>query len=153
MMFIGHLDGINNYGFICVYIINLRALALNFLKMPINETHELIKIIKKMSNKVPDTYVNKEGQTVEVGTHRILRSKKDGSVDMVQFNEGNLTPESNPNGSINNIAGITNEEGNILGLMPHPERAVEDILGSKDGLKLFESVKAFISSEKVASKV
>lgn len=67
--------------------------------------------------------------------------------------DGNRTEASNPNGSINNIAGITNEDGNILGLMPHPERAVEDLLGSSDGLKLFESVLAFISSEKVASKV
>ncbi|KAA3631500.1 MAG: phosphoribosylformylglycinamidine synthase subunit PurQ [Calditrichaeota bacterium] len=55
--------------------------------------------------------------------------------------EGNVTKESNPNGSINNIAGIINTEGNILGMMPHPERAVEPILGSVDGLKFFESLK------------
>lgn len=44
-------------------------------------------------NKVPNTYVNKEGQHVEVGSHRILRSKGDGSIDKNQFNKGNLTPE------------------------------------------------------------
>lgn len=54
---------------------------------------------------------------------------------------GNLTDDSNPNGSIDNIAGITNVEGNVLGMMPHPERAVEGILGSSDGIKLFESVR------------
>ena len=46
----------------------------------------------------------------------------------------------NPNGSLRNIAGITNERGNVLGMMPHPERAVEAILGSVDGLRLFKSL-------------
>ena len=56
--------------------------------------------------------------------------------------DGNISSESNPNGSINNIGGICNKEGNVLGMMPHPERVVEDILGSTDGLKIFESIKA-----------
>lgn len=46
----------------------------------------------------------------------------------------------NPNGSLNNIAGITNEAGNVLGMMPHPERAIEAILGNEDGLRLFTSL-------------
>ncbi|MET3575561.1 phosphoribosylformylglycinamidine synthase subunit PurQ [Bhargavaea ullalensis] len=46
----------------------------------------------------------------------------------------------NPNGSIGDIAGILNEKGNVLGMMPHPERAVEKLLGSDDGLKLFQSI-------------
>lgn len=46
----------------------------------------------------------------------------------------------NPNGSIENIAGIINEQGNVLGMMPHPERAVDSLLGSEDGLKLFKSI-------------
>lgn len=54
---------------------------------------------------------------------------------------GNVTDEANPNGSINNIAGIINREGNVLGMMPHPERAVEEIIGSTDGLEIFESVR------------
>ncbi|MEQ8820257.1 MAG: phosphoribosylformylglycinamidine synthase subunit PurQ [Sumerlaeia bacterium] len=53
---------------------------------------------------------------------------------------GNLDSGANPNGSLNAIAGITNERGNVLGMMPHPERACEGILGSRDGLKLFESM-------------
>lgn len=48
----------------------------------------------------------------------------------------------NPNGSLNNIAGITNEKGNVLGMMPHPERAVEALLGNEDGLRLFRSLLA-----------
>ncbi|RSK25751.1 phosphoribosylformylglycinamidine synthase subunit PurQ [Bacillus sp. HMF5848] len=47
---------------------------------------------------------------------------------------------NNPNGSIDNIAGIMNERGNVLGMMPHPERAVDSLLGSADGLKLFKSI-------------
>jgi len=46
----------------------------------------------------------------------------------------------NPNGSINDIAGIVNEGGNVLGMMPHPERAVDPLLGAADGLPLFESI-------------
>ncbi|MCT8136629.1 phosphoribosylformylglycinamidine synthase subunit PurQ [Anaerobacillus sp. CMMVII] len=48
--------------------------------------------------------------------------------------------KNNPNGSISDIAGITNAEGNVLGMMPHPERAVDELLGSKDGLMLFKSI-------------
>ncbi len=55
-------------------------------------------------------------------------------------NNGVVTAEANPNGSINGIAGIINERGNVLGMMPHPERACEDILGSADGLKLLRSL-------------
>ena len=58
--------------------------------------------------------------------------------------EGNITPESNPNGSMYNIAGITNEKGNVVGMMPHPERAVEGILGSADGKKIFLSIRKYI---------
>lgn len=46
----------------------------------------------------------------------------------------------NPNGSLANIAGIVNERGNVLGMMPHPERVVDDLLGGSDGLKLFQSI-------------
>jgi len=55
-------------------------------------------------------------------------------------NLGTITPEANPNGSVHSIAGICSEKRNIVGLMPHPERACEPWLGSKDGLVLFESV-------------
>lgn len=51
-----------------------------------------------------------------------------------------FTYQNNPNGSIADIAGIINKEGNVLGMMPHPERAVEKMLGSDDGLKLFQSM-------------
>jgi phosphoribosylformylglycinamidine synthase len=53
---------------------------------------------------------------------------------------GNVTPEANPNGSIHNIAGIVNAGGNVLGMMPHPDRSSERLLGSVDGKLIFESM-------------
>jgi len=53
--------------------------------------------------------------------------------------DGNPTPEANPNGSLRNIAGILNEGGNVLGMMPHPERACEALLGNDDGNAIWES--------------
>ena len=54
--------------------------------------------------------------------------------------EGEITAEANPNGSLQNIAGIINERGNVLGMMPHPERTGEGLLGSADGLVIFRSM-------------
>ncbi len=62
--------------------------------------------------------------------------------------EGNVTEESNPNGSQLNIAGIVNARGNVLGMMPHPERACSTLLGSTDGAGIFASLK--MSLETVA---
>ncbi len=57
---------------------------------------------------------------------------------------GNITNDVNPNGSLLNIAGISNEKGNILGMMPHPERASDRWLGSEDGLKVFKSMVEYV---------
>ena len=54
--------------------------------------------------------------------------------------QGGATAEANPNGSLENIAGIVSKQGNVFGLMPHPERAVEEILSGSDGRKIFESI-------------
>ena len=54
--------------------------------------------------------------------------------------DGRVTPEANPNGSVNNIAGIVNEGRNVLGMMPHPERAADPAMGSTDGRLVFESM-------------
>ena len=54
--------------------------------------------------------------------------------------EGEITFQSNPNGSLENIAGILNDRKNVLGLMPHPERAAESALGCEDGKYIFESI-------------
>lgn len=74
-----------------------------------------------------------------------LRELERGNQILFRYCEdsGLITPDSNPNGSIGNIAGVSNGEGNVAGLMPHPERASEKILSkwaSKDGLAIFTSV-------------
>ena len=53
---------------------------------------------------------------------------------------GNITPAANPNGSLENIAGICNRAGNVFGLMPHPDRACDERLGSADGTRIFEAM-------------
>jgi phosphoribosylformylglycinamidine synthase len=62
---------------------------------------------------------------------------------------GSPTPASNPNGSARNIAGIINEHGNVLGMMPHPERAGEPLVGGTDGNRIWESVIAGIRGQLV----
>lgn len=59
--------------------------------------------------------------------------------------DGLVTPEANPNGSLNNIAGICNKAGNVLGMMPHPERASDPALGATDGLPFFKSLVACLA--------
>jgi phosphoribosylformylglycinamidine synthase len=58
--------------------------------------------------------------------------------------QGQLSESANPNGSLKQIAGIINERGNVLGMMPHPERAAEALLGSADGLPLFQSLLRYL---------
>lgn len=58
---------------------------------------------------------------------------------------GAVTPDSNPNGALENIAGICNEKRNVFGMMPHPERASENVLGNCDGRGLFESLIASVA--------
>jgi len=71
-----------------------------------------------------------------------LRTLKARSQVVFRYAEadGRVTRTANPNGSLENIAGIVNPEGTVLGLMPHPERAAEAVMGSTDGLLLFQSL-------------
>lgn len=55
---------------------------------------------------------------------------------------GEINSEGNPNGSLNNIAGICNQKGNVVGMMPHPERAADEAIGGTDGIKLFQGILA-----------
>ncbi len=76
---------------------------------------------------------------VEPETLRALRER--GQIVFRYCTEdGFVTRGANPNGSLDNIAGVVNEEGTVLGLMPHPERAAESALGSTDGLLIFHSL-------------
>jgi len=71
-----------------------------------------------------------------------LKSLQDNDQILFRYCDANgkLTPQSNFNGSTDSIAGIVNKQGNVLGMMPHPERAVDPLLGSTDGKVLFEAI-------------
>src|SRR5688572_28909906 len=66
--------------------------------------------------------------------------------------DGQVVPEANPNGSLDNIAGIASEDGRVLGLMPHPERAAEAAMGGTDGLLLFRSLLGAVVEDGVFTK-
>ena len=67
--------------------------------------------------------------------------------------DGRVTPEANPNGSLDNIAGIRNAQGNVLGMMPHPERCAESILGNEDGRLILASMVEGIQKTKSAKLI
>jgi phosphoribosylformylglycinamidine synthase subunit PurQ / glutaminase len=77
----------------------------------------------------------------------LARLEDNGQVVFRYVNRaGECTESANPNQSVDHIAGIINDEGNVLGMMPHPERAIDELLGSKDGLALFESMLAVVGA-------
>jgi len=71
-----------------------------------------------------------------------LKNLEEGAEIVFRYcdENGEITPRSNPNGSVGNIAGICNKRGNILGMMPHPERCSEELLGGINGVLIFESL-------------
>ena len=72
----------------------------------------------------------------------LLNRMKDNGQIVLKYcsREGSIDSESNPNGSVANIAGILSKRGNVLGMMPHPERCSEAVFGNTDGLRIFQSV-------------
>jgi phosphoribosylformylglycinamidine synthase len=112
--------------------------------------------LKTVNNTTPFTSKCKKGQVLKIPiSHYEGRYYADESVikeledtGRVAFRygtpSGEITKDANPNGALNNIAGIVNKQGNVLGMMPHPERSCEDILGSSDGNIIWESIIASI---------
>jgi phosphoribosylformylglycinamidine synthase len=108
--------------------------------------------IKVERTDTPFTHLCKQGQVLKIpiahgeGNYFIdadgLKKLKDHDQIVVRYcdEKGNLTAEANPNGSLENIAGICNEARNVFGLMPHPDRSGEDVLGSKDGHFIWRSI-------------
>jgi phosphoribosylformylglycinamidine synthase I len=110
--------------------------------------------IKVENNSVPFTSYSNEGRVLKIPvSHYEGRYYVDErTLDKLEMegriafryttSAGEVTAEANPNGSLHNIAGILNKEGNVLGMMPHPERACEPLLGSIDGNIIWESIVA-----------
>jgi phosphoribosylformylglycinamidine synthase len=122
----------------------LRNKTLNFICKFVN--------IRVENNSVPYTYLCQQGQVLSIpiahiegnyyANDEIIESLEENNQIVFRYcdKRGELSEDSNPNGSKGSIAGICNREGNILGMMPHPERASESILGSDDGRLIFESL-------------
>lgn len=72
----------------------------------------------------------------------VLKELKNNQQIVFRYTDdsGNVIKQANPNGSVDNIAGITNKQGNVLGMMPHPERNAEGLIGNTDGLKILQSI-------------
>ncbi|MEW6456615.1 MAG: phosphoribosylformylglycinamidine synthase subunit PurQ [Acidobacteriota bacterium] len=116
--------------------------------------------IKVENRNTPFTNLMKDGEILEIpiahmdGNYFI---DKEGLEQLKQNNQivfrycdenGEINGSSNPNGSLENIAGIINKRGNVMGMMPHPERASDKLLGSEDGRKLFLSLTNWMKNDR-----
>lgn len=111
------------------------------------------------NNKTPFTQGFEQGQVIRLpiahysGNYYAfpdtLKSLEENGQVVLRYcdEKGKVSEEANPNGSVNNIAGIISQNHQVFGLMPHPERAVEDLLGSRDGLEIFKSLINFVLSQ------
>ncbi|RAP51483.1 MAG: phosphoribosylformylglycinamidine synthase I [Methanosphaera sp. rholeuAM270] len=99
------------------------------------------KKLKVNTARTPFTKLYKKGEIIDLPiAHKEGRYFTDNLEELYDNDQIVLTfEEDNPNGSMDAITGVCNNEGNVVAVMPHPERAVEDLLRSKDGLKFFES--------------
>tara|TARA_Y100000590_G_scaffold209491_2_gene237367 strand:- start:1597 stop:2310 length:714 start_codon:yes stop_codon:yes gene_type:complete len=108
------------------------------LKTNNSKTPFTVSIPQKHTLRIPISH----GEGAYYADETIIKEIHDNNQIVFQYCDttGLVTDDNNPNGSIENIAGIVNKDGNVLGMMPHPERACEDLLGSKDGLYILESI-------------
>jgi phosphoribosylformylglycinamidine synthase I len=122
----------------------IRNRSLLFLCQPVT--------LRLENNRTPFTRLSSEGSLFQMpiahgegafyADDRTLEQLEDAGQVVFRYvdEQGRPTPEANPNGSRNNIAGICNPSGNVLGIMPHPDRSWDRRLGSEDGLQLFRSL-------------
>jgi phosphoribosylformylglycinamidine synthase len=108
--------------------------------------------IRVENNSTPFTRAYKKGQVLDIpiahadgnffADDDTLKRLEDRDLVVFRYStpDGRISPEANPNGAVANIAGIINEKGNVIGMMPHPERACESELGGTDGRGVFESL-------------
>lgn len=78
----------------------------------------------------------------------MLKALNDNDQVLFRYTDesGNIVPEANPNGSVENIAGVCNATRNVFGIMPHPERAADTVLANQDGLAIFESILSLVKA-------
>jgi phosphoribosylformylglycinamidine synthase len=119
----------NNQKFICKN---------TFLKACSNSAGITEKVNKDRAYKIPIAH----GEGRYYAKKKVVEDLFENDQVLFQYCDlnGQVTENDNPNGSMQNIAGVSNKNKNIMGMMPHPERAVEPLLGNTDGVALFESL-------------
>ena len=119
----------NNLNFICKDV---------YLKVENNETVFTNQLDKKEVIRIPVAH----GEGNYFASESVLNELEDNNQVIFRYSDknGNVSKDVNPNGSLNNIAGICNKEGNVLGMMPHPERYSDENLGCNEGLGIFKSI-------------
>src|SRR5580658_8625846 len=152
----GHVLGIcNGFQILCEAGLLPGALIRN-RSLQFRCEHIFIKTVNNSSrytNKIPAGRILRvpiaHGEGCYFADAATLEKLKSSGQILWQYSDdkGELTESSNPNGSLCNIAGICNEAGNVAGLMPHPERASEAILGSADGRLIFESLISWLENK------
>jgi phosphoribosylformylglycinamidine synthase len=120
--------------------INLKFICKNItVKVTNNKTNFTSKTSRNSVLEIP--IAHNEGNYF--ASKDLINELEDNNQIVLQYCDtaGNINEQSNPNGSIKNIAGIINKKGNVFGLMPHPERASDELLGGMDGSIIFKSLK------------
>ncbi len=119
-----------------------------YLRIGRNDTAFTNAYRKNQVLKMPTAH----GEGCYYNTPEEIKKLEDGGLVLFRYcdQNGKVTEETNHNGSINNIAGIVNPAGNVMGIMPHPDRAAETILGSADGAGVFVSMVARFAGMMVA---
>ncbi|NOY36134.1 MAG: phosphoribosylformylglycinamidine synthase subunit PurQ [Chlorobi bacterium] len=113
-----------------------------------NKTPVTAKLDKNVPLKIP--IAHGEGRYF-APDEQLARMRQNGQILFRYCNrDGEISEQHNPNGSMENIAGICNEEKNVYGMMPHPERAADDLLGNTDGRLVLESLIQTLEEKKIS---
>lgn len=109
-----------------------------YIKAMSDETYITSKLNSNKALKIPIAH----GEGKFFGPDSVMKEIYDNNQIIFKYCDANaiVTFEANPNGSMDNIAGITNKTKNVFGMMPHPERACDPLLGNTDGMQIFESI-------------
>jgi phosphoribosylformylglycinamidine synthase subunit PurQ / glutaminase len=122
-----------NLHFICKYV----TIKTENTKTPFTSLYKKSQVLRiPIAHNEGNYYIDKKGLSdLKKNNQIVFRYSGD---------QGEVDQKSNPNGAVDNIAGIINKEGNVLGMMPHPERSSEKELGSDDGFFIFKSIATWL---------
>jgi phosphoribosylformylglycinamidine synthase len=117
---------------------NQRFICKNVFLKPTSRSAAITKNLTDNSYKIPIAH----GEGRFYADETTIKKLEDNDQILFRYCDeiGEVTGDANPNGSVNNIAGITNDTKNVFGMMPHPERAANSILSNEDGIAIFQSL-------------